>query len=428
MKRSIAITLLSAILLSTYTAVPHQAAAATSTAQTITKGHIVGGVNFRDQPSLSGKVIGFLKEGSEVTVLDQSNNYFYLVRTADGTVGYVSSNDKYIQVETVVTAPSQPYLGWPATVIYGVNMRDEPSSSSKIIDMLSKGTQLKILEQSNEYFYKVQTSAGQIGYVSTNEKYLQIDAASPAPSQPSLGWPATVAYGVNMRNEPSTSGSVITMLRTGTQLTILEQSNDYFYKVQTSDGTIGYVSTMEKYLEIGESQTPAPTPTPAPAPEPVPTPAPAPAPSNGISQQIEQVIAAGMKYLGTPYEYGSSRSNTSTFDCSDFVRQAFKDALGLTLPADSRQQGDYIKDNGTAVYSIDSLKRGDLVFFMSYKGSSAKSYEGIDKQSQRITHVAIYLGNGQLLHTYSTESGGVIVDQLDGSWVHRFMFGGSVLK
>ncbi|GIP50158.1 cell wall hydrolase [Paenibacillus sp. J53TS2] len=427
MKRSVAITLLSAILLSTYTAVPHQAAAATATAQTITKGHIVGGVNFRDQPSLSGKVIGFLNEGSEVTVLDQSNRYFYQVKTADGTVGYVSANDKYIQVETVVIAPSQPYLGWPATVVYGVNMRNEPSTAGDVLDMLSKGTQLTVLEQSNEYFYKVQTSAGQTGYVSTNEKYLQIDKVAPTPSQPTLGWPATVSYGVNMRDQPSTSGNVITMLRTGTSLTILEQSNEYFYKVQTADGTIGYVSTNEKYLEVnGQAEIPTPVPTPPPAPEPVPTPA--PAPSNGINQQIEQVIEAGMKYLGTPYEFGSSRSNTSTFDCSDFVRQAYKDALGLTLPADSRQQGDYIKDNGTAVYSIDNLKRGDLVFFMSYKGSSAKSYAGIDKLSQRITHVAIYLGNGQLLHTYSTESGGVIVDQLDGSWVYRFMYGGSVLK
>lgn len=427
MKRSVAITLLSAILLSTYTAVPHQAAAATATAQTITKGYIVGGVNFRDQPSLSGKVIGFLKEGSEVTVLDQSNRYFHQVKTADGTVGYVSSNDKYIQVEKVTIAPSQPYLGWPATVIYGVNMRNEASTAGDVIDMLRKGTQLTILEQSSEYFYKVRTAAGQTGFVSTNEKYLQIDTVAPTPSQPTLGWPATVTYGVNMRDEPSTSGNVLTMLRTGTSLTILEQSNDYFYKVQTADGTIGYVSTKEKYLEIGgQAEIPTPAPTPTPTPEPVPTPT--PAPSNGISQQIERVIEAGMKYLGTPYEFGSSRSNTSTFDCSDFVRQAYKDALGLTLPADSRQQGDYIKDNGTAVYSIDSLKRGDLVFFMSYKGSSAKSYEGIDKQNQRITHVAIYLGNGQLLHTYSTKSGGVIVDQLDGSWVYRFMYGGSVLK
>ncbi|WP_127576678.1 SH3 domain-containing C40 family peptidase [Paenibacillus barengoltzii] len=415
MKRSVAITLLSAILLSTYTAVPHQASAATATSQSITKGHIVGGVNFRDKPSTSGKVIGFLKKGSEVTVLDQSNKYFYLVQTEDGSTGYVSSNEKYIQLETVSTAPSQPSLNLPATVTYGVNLRDQPSTSGNVITMLRKGTTLTILEQSNEYFYKVQTADGMKGYVSTSEKYIQLETVSTTPSQPSLNLPATVTYGVNLRDQPSTSGNVITMLRKGTTLTILEQSNENFYKVQTADGMKGYVSTNNKYLEIGgQSGTPQPTPTPAP--------------SIGISQQIEQVIQAGMKYLGTPYEYGSSRSNTDTFDCSDFVRQAYKDALGITLPADSRKQGDYIKSNGTAVYSIDQLKRGDLVFFMSYKGSSAKSYQGIDKQSQRITHVAIYLGDGQLLHTYSNEAGGVIVDKLDGSWVYRFMFGGSVLK
>lgn len=37
----------------------------------------------------------------------------------------------------------------------------------------------------------------------------------------------------------------------------------------------------------------------------------------------QQVIEAGKKYMGTPYEFGSNRSNTRTFDCSDFVRQAF---------------------------------------------------------------------------------------------------------
>lgn len=268
MKRSVAITLLSAILLSSYTALPDQAAAAsaTTTSQSVTKGYIVGGVNFRDKPSLSGKVIGFLQKGSEVVVLDQSNKYYYKVQTQNGSVGYVSANPKYITVQ--------------------------------------------------------------------------------------------------------------------------------------------------------ETGTPVPTPTPAPTS----------GQSSTASQQIEQMIQTGMKYLGTPYEFGSNRNTTTTFDCSDFVRQAYKEALGITLPTDSRKQGDWIKNNGTAVYSISSLKRGDLVFFMSYKGSSAKSYEGIDKANQRITHVALYLGNGQLLHTYSKESGGVQVDQLDGAWVHRFLFGGSVLK
>nr|WP_306440429.1 MULTISPECIES: NlpC/P60 family protein [unclassified Paenibacillus] len=50
-----------------------------------------------------------------------------------------------------------------------------------------------------------------------------------------------------------------------------------------------------------------------------------------------------MNYLGTPYEFGSIRSNTKTFDCSDFVRQAYLEGTGIILPADSRTQGAYIK-------------------------------------------------------------------------------------
>ncbi|MNF00540.1 hypothetical protein D3C80_1993840 [compost metagenome] len=65
---------------------------------------------------------------------------------------------------------------------------------------------------------------------------------------------------------------------------------------------------------------------------------------------------------------------------------------------------------------------------MSYKGSSASAYAGVNKSTERITHVAMYLGNGKLLHTYSTKSGGVRIDTLSNSWEKRFLFGGSVLK
>ncbi|MNE34540.1 hypothetical protein D3C80_1282670 [compost metagenome] len=60
---------------------------------------------------------------------------------------------------------------------------------------------------------------------------------------------------------------------------------------------------------------------------------------------------------------------------------------------------------------------------MSYKGSSASAYAGVNKNTEKITHVALYLGNGQLLHTYSNKSGGVRIDTLSNSWEHRFLFG-----
>ncbi|WP_410772260.1 SH3 domain-containing protein [Fontibacillus sp. BL9] len=345
MKRSIAVIAMSAVLLTSYTTMQEQVSAASSTAQKVLIGHIESGVNLRDKPSVSSNVIGFLKKGSDVTILERSSDYFYKIQSQDGTVGYVSASDKYISVGGSVSVPD---------------------------------------------------GGGQ-------------------------GTTGVVVYGVNLRNQPSTSGKVLGMLNKGTKVTILEKSNDYFYKVITESGTSGYVSTSDKYLEINGTVS-----GPAPSPAPAPTPTPPPAEPN--QAKIAQVIEAGKKYLGTPYEFGSDRGNTATFDCSDFVRQAYRDALGIVLPADSRKQGAWIRDNGTAVYDIGSLKAGDLVFFMSYKGSSASAYQGVDPNNERITHVAIYLGGGQLLHTYSSKSGGVRIDKFDGSWEHRFLYGGSVLK
>ncbi|MBP1906395.1 cell wall-associated NlpC family hydrolase [Paenibacillus turicensis] len=231
----------------------------------------------------------------------------------------------------------------------------------------------------------------------------------------------TIVGGVNLRDKPSLSGKVVGFVKKSTKVSIVEETNNYFYKIKTPDGKVGYISSNSKYVQVS-GQVPAPIPTPS---KPEPT---QPSIPDSISSKIDLVISTGMKYLGTPYEYGSDRNTTLTFDCSDFTRQAFKEALGLALPSDSRKQGEWIKSNNSAVYSINKLKRGDLIFFMSYKGSSDAAYQGIDKNKERITHVAIYLGDGQMLHTYSTKSGGVKTDKLDGAWVKRFLYGGSVLK
>ena len=149
---------------------------------------------------------------------------------------------------------------------------------------------------------------------------------------------------------------------------------------------------------------------------------------NTLAAVIDKVIAEGMKYIGTPYLFGSNRGTTETFDCSDFVRWIYKEKAGIVIPLDSRQQGAFVKKLGTAKSDWHSLKRGDLMFFMTYKGSTAADYKGVDRSTERITHVALYLGDGKILHTYSNASGGVHVQAFaDSQWEHRFLFGGSVL-
>ncbi|WP_019637577.1 C40 family peptidase [Paenibacillus fonticola] len=242
---------------------------------------------------------------------------------------------------------------------------------------------------------------------------------SAAASQQAVVKSGSIVAGVNFRDKPSLSGKVIGFLKKGTAVQVLDQSNKYFYKVKNTDGKIGYVSAAPKYIKVSGKTTASNGGTPS-APD-VSLPA-------DIKKQVDKVIQTGKQYMGTPYEFGSNRKTTATFDCSDFVKHIYNKALGINLPSDSRKQGAWIKDNSKAVYKKSDLKAGDLVFFMSYKGSSAAAYKGINKNSQRITHVAMYIGDGKLLHTYSVKSGGVRIDQFDGSWEHRFLFGGSVLK
>lgn len=335
----------------------------------------------------------------------------------------------------VMPAPAA-YAAQTAEVTWGVNMRTAPTSSSSIIRMLRKGEHISIIAEVNSDWYKISDDKGKIGYISSSSRYTNASAQAGIGSPSSDAGPtavpaitAIVKRSVSFRSKPSASADRIRYLKTNEQVRVTGQPSSYWYEVIDSKGVKGYVSTQSQYLSISggtssSSSTRSELAVSA-AGEAAASDSHAAASSNA---SIEKVISAGMKYLGTPYEFGSNRNTTATFDCSDFTRQAFKDALGITLPADSRQQGDYVKKKGNMKTSISQLKRGDLLFFMSYRGSSASAYSGVNKSTQRITHVGIYLGDGKILHTYSKESGGVRINTIVGThWEKRFLFGGSAL-
>ncbi|QAY68613.1 hydrolase Nlp/P60 [Paenibacillus protaetiae] len=307
-----------------------------------------------------------------------------------------------------------------AKVVYGVNFRTAPSSSASVIRMLKKGETLTIIDKVNSSWYQAVDQNGATGYLSTSSQYTAI-TSSPASSS---GTTATIKKSVSFRTGPSTSSSVMRYLKAGEVVQVLSQPNSYWYQIADSSGKTGYVSTQAQYITLGGTLGNSSGSGNGSSSS-----------GNGssggsatASAKAEAVIAAGMKYLGTPYEYGSSRSNTATFDCSDFVRQSFIDALGLTLPADSASQGAYVKSKGHAVTDWHQLKRGDLMFFGDYKGTSKSSYANVNKATAKVSHDGIYLGDGKILHTYSVESGGVTISSIAGThWEYRFLYGGSPL-
>lgn len=116
------------------------------------------------------------------------------------------------------------------------------------------------------------------------------------------------------------------------------------------------------------------------------------------------IVNYGKKFLGTPYKFGASTSTTRVFDCSSFMKYIFK-KYGVDLPRTSSAQS----KEGYAV-SKANLKTGDLVFFSSGSRATGKN----------VTHVAVYMGNGKILHTYG--SPGVTISDLNsGNWKKTYL-------
>ncbi|MDP4098636.1 C40 family peptidase [Paenibacillus sp. P96] len=124
----------------------------------------------------------------------------------------------------------------------------------------------------------------------------------------------------------------------------------------------------------------------------------------------QQIVNYGKKYMGTPYKFGATTTTTRNFDCSSFTKYIFK-KYGVSLPRSSEDQA----KKGRSV-SKSNLKVGDLLFFSTGSRSRGKN----------VTHVAVYAGNGKILHTYG--SPGVTISDLDSkTWKNGYLFSRRVL-
>ena len=96
-------------------------------------------------------------------------------------------------------------------------------------------------------------------------------------------------------------------------------------------------------------------------------------------------------WIGTPYAWGGNDRNG--VDCSGFVTQVFLRSLDISLPRTSQQQMEFCRP-----VDQKDLLPGDLVFFTVRGGD-------------RVGHVGIYIGNGQMVHACSSK--GVVIKPLD---------------
>lgn len=110
------------------------------------------------------------------------------------------------------------------------------------------------------------------------------------------------------------------------------------------------------------------------------------------------VAELAMTKIGCHYSQ-DRRYQDGYYDCSSLVYRLYKE-IGIELPATASEQGKYCYKNAMIISKKD-LKPGDLIFY-SYKDNG---------EFRNISHVAIYVGDGMMVHA-ANESRGVVYDPL----------------
>ena len=114
---------------------------------------------------------------------------------------------------------------------------------------------------------------------------------------------------------------------------------------------------------------------------------------SSASYKRQQLADYAQQFVGGPYQYGGSDPHTGV-DCSGFTRYVYQHGAGITLNRSSRGQALQGKE-----ISADQMRPGDLLFYGS---------------KSNIDHVAMYIGEGKIVHA-STERTGITIS----NWNYR---------
>ena len=278
----------------------------------------------------------------------------------------------------LLTAPAFAATVGGATVTASdVRLRADANLTSAILTEMQEGTFL-LVEERLDGWYKVVWN-GTEGYVSADLVRFSESAEG------SYGFSAaTLGTDVNLRAGASTSSAVVKRIaEAGSALTVTGVNGQWLL-VTDAAGAAGYIrSDLAGYKSSQSAARGATTQT-------------------ASADTGESLAQTAQLYRGYAYRWGGTSPATG-FDCSGFVNYICSQ-YGVSL--NRTAQDIYLKD-GAAV-SKSELQPGDILCF------------GYGPYS--ITHVGIYVGDGQMIHA-STSATGVVYSDINSSYYTRMYVG-----
>jgi cell wall-associated NlpC family hydrolase len=342
-------------------------------------------VNIRSSNSTDAYVLSTADDGEEVTILADLDGWFRISAPNVGTAYVTSQFVKVQQAEGTVSGNS-------------VNIRTSPSTSAQVLGKANSGDLLNVTGTSGDwyvvdyngtkaYVYKSYVNGDMLKYLEGTSAALTTPATAASSTTENVYAVVNCSGNLNLRASASTSSNVVTSLSSGYNLSVYDYE-DGWVKVSDDEGHTGYVKS--EFITLKNGAKPANTTTTT-------------AQSEAGSSKAAQIIAYAKQYIGTPYVYGGTNLNTGV-DCSGFTYCIFKNN-GVTINRSSREQ----YKNGVSVNKSD-LQPGDLVFFNT-GGNTA------------ISHVGMYIGNGQYIHSTDGGNKGVCISNLSDSYSAKTYYG-----
>lgn len=311
-----------------------------------------------------------------VTLMTVSATYTMPVHAEEGSISNVlgsvgvgevlelnKTEAEYIEAAGPVELYGYSNIGI-ANVDNHLNVRETPDESGKLVGKMSNNAACEILGTEGDW---VHIKSGKVEGYCHKDYLLSGLMARKRAEEIVVTVAEATSGGLRVRTEPNTDCEILTTMAEGEQLEVIEEEKDGWIMVMLDD-EVGYISA--DYAEVKENLDTAITMTELLYGE-------------GVSDVRVELCQYAKQFIGNPYVWGGT-SLTKGADCSGFTLSVFK-KYGISLPHYSVSQSQMGKK-----VSLSEAKAGDLVFYSN---------------GSRVNHVAIYLGNGQVVHASSPRTG-----------------------
>lgn len=344
-------------------------------------------LRMRAEPTTDSEVVGSTYKDERYKLISLEDGWAKVQadNLEDVNEAYLSADPQYLKIEFCLSEARTQDLKSDVLNFYDnigvstardyINVRKTAKANGQIIGKLPGKAGCEILGSSGD-FYKIKS--GKItGYVS--KKYLATGKRAEDLALQYADLRAIIKIAaLKVRSGPGTKYKQWTTIRREETYIVTNQL-DGWVEIEIDEGSDkGYISTQQNYVEVRYALDQAIEFHPV---------------TSNVSSTRNNIKNTALKYIGGSYVWGGN-DLSSGVDCSGFVQQIFK-KYGVSLPRVAREQA----KSGTEVKSSNK-KVGDLVFYTNSNGV--------------VDHVAIYIGNNQVVHAASTKRGIII-----SNWDYR---------